>query len=81
MRTHDPARASLFYHPSCLVDVFFQVRTRKNAHALAAAEERAVLARNDVLLEWKASMQQECVPIDNFTVTLSGTRLCRSTIF
>ena len=44
MRTHNPAAATIFYHPACLVDVFFNLRHRHDAPARAADIERTILA-------------------------------------
>ena len=43
MRTHDPSRASIFFHPACLVDLFFRMRGQRNRKQVAAALELQVL--------------------------------------
>tara|TARA_B110001452_G_scaffold130686_1_gene108564 strand:- start:150 stop:1424 length:1275 start_codon:yes stop_codon:yes gene_type:complete len=52
LRTTDPARATLFYHPACLVDTFFRAReltNPRNRLRLTRLYERRVLAEMDAL--------------------------------
>ena len=46
LRTSDPARATLFYHPACLVDTFFRSRlkTGRNKFRLTRLYELRVLS-------------------------------------
>ena len=49
LRTMDPANATIFYHPACLVDHYFHVRSKANGTRMLRAAEGAVLAQIQAL--------------------------------